>query len=89
MMRLTSRASELFLQQPAAERRRLLGVVLENAAWKDGELRMSLFEPFEILRRSNRESYRKHAENPDSGRYHFRVATSISHAADAHAAGRM
>ncbi len=68
MLRLTSRASELFLQQPAGEQRRLLGVVLENAAWKDGELRTTLFEPFEILRHSNRESYRKEKENSGSAR---------------------
>jgi hypothetical protein len=58
MLRLTSRASELFLEQPAAERRRLLQVVVEKAAWQDGALRTSLFEPFEILRHSNQESYR-------------------------------
>ena len=46
MLRLTSRASELFLQQPAAEQRRLLQVVVEKAAWQDGALRTTLFEPF-------------------------------------------
>jgi hypothetical protein len=66
MLRLTSQASELFLQQPAAEQRRLLGAVIENAPWREGELRTSLFEPFQILRRSNRESHRKQEENPDS-----------------------
>jgi hypothetical protein len=35
MLRLTSRASELFLQQPAAEQLRLLQVVVEKAAWQD------------------------------------------------------
>ena len=68
ILRLTSRASELFLQQAAAEQRRLLGVVLKNAAWRDGELRTSLFEPFEILRHSNRESHRQYEDNPGSGR---------------------
>jgi hypothetical protein len=68
MLRLTSRASGLFLKQPAAEQRRLLQVVLEKAAWQDGELRTTLFEPFEILRHSNRESYRKEKENRGSGR---------------------
>jgi hypothetical protein len=42
MLRLTSRASELFLRHPAAEQRRLLGVVVETAAWQAGELRTSL-----------------------------------------------
>jgi hypothetical protein len=68
MLRLTSRASELFLQQSAAEQRRLLQVVVEKAAWQDGELRTSLFEPFEILRHSNQESYRKEKEKAGSGR---------------------
>jgi hypothetical protein len=68
MLRLTSRASELFLQQPAAEQRRLLRVVVEKAAWQDGALRTTLFEPFEILRHSNQESYRKEKENGGSGR---------------------
>jgi hypothetical protein len=68
MLRLTSRASELFLQQPATEQRRLLQVVVEKAAWQDGALRTTLFEPFEILRHSNQESYRKEKENCGSGR---------------------
>jgi hypothetical protein len=68
MLRLTSRSSELFLQQPAAEQRRLLQVVVEKAAWLDGTLRTTLFEPFEILRHSNQESSRKEKENGGSGR---------------------
>jgi magnesium chelatase subunit ChlI-like protein/recombinase-like zinc beta ribbon protein len=68
MLRLTSRASELFLQQPAAEQRRLLRVVVEKAAWQDSALRTTLFEPFEILRHSNQESYRKEKANGGSGR---------------------
>jgi site-specific DNA recombinase len=67
ILRLTSRASELFLQQPADEQRRLLQVVIEKAAWQDGGLRTTLLEPFEILRHSNRESYRKENENAGSG----------------------
>jgi DNA invertase Pin-like site-specific DNA recombinase len=68
IMGLMSRASELFLDQPAAEQRRLLQVVVEKAAWKDGKLRTTLFEPFEILRHSNRESSRKENENAGLGR---------------------
>ncbi len=68
MLRLTSRASELFLQQPAGEQRRLLQVVVEKAAWRDGALRTTLFEPFEILRHSNQESLRKENEKAGSGR---------------------
>jgi DNA invertase Pin-like site-specific DNA recombinase len=68
MLRLTSRASELFLEQPAAEQRRLLRTVVEKATWKGGVLQTALFEPFEILRHSNRESYRKEKEEAGSGR---------------------
>ncbi len=68
MLRLTSRASELFLPQPAAEQRRLLQVVVEKAAWRDGALLTTLFEPFQILRHSNQESSRKEKENDGSGR---------------------
>jgi hypothetical protein len=68
MLRLTSRASELFLQQPATKQRRLLQTVVEKAAWKDGTLQTSLFEPFEILRHSNQESYSKEKEKAGSGR---------------------
>ena len=68
ILRLTSRASELFLQKPASEQRRLLQTVVEKAAWKDGTLQTALFEPFEILRHSNQESYRKEKENGGSGR---------------------
>jgi hypothetical protein len=41
--------------------------VVEKAAWKCGGLRMTQFEPFEMLRRSNRESYRKEQEEGGSG----------------------
>ena len=68
MIGLMSWASELFLEQPAAGQRRLLQVVVEKAAWKDGTLRTTLFEPLEILRHSNRESLRKENENAGSGR---------------------
>jgi hypothetical protein len=66
MLQLTSRASELFLQQPTVEQRRLLRVVIEKAAWQNGTLRTTLFEPFEILRHSNQESYRNEKEKAGS-----------------------
>jgi hypothetical protein len=68
LLRLTSRASELFLQQPATEQRRLLTTVMEKATWKQGALQTVLFEPFEILRHSNQESYRREREKAGSGR---------------------
>jgi len=42
--------------------------VVEKVAWQDKTLRTTLFEPFEMLRHSNRESYRKENENARSGR---------------------
>ncbi len=68
VLRLTSRAGELFLRQPADEQRRLLQTVVEKASWKDGGLQTSLFEPFENLRYSNQESYGKEKEKVGSGR---------------------
>jgi hypothetical protein len=67
-LRLASQASELFLQQSAEEQCRLLQVAVEQASWQNGVLQTKLFEPFEILRYSNRESHRKENENGGSGR---------------------
>ena len=46
--------------------------MIENA-WKNGELWTTLFEPFEILRHSNRESYRKKNENAGRARRELEV----------------
>lgn len=62
MLRLTSQACQLFLQQPPAEQRRLLQTVIKDAAWQDGALRTTLFEPFDVLQHSNSESHRKQKE---------------------------
>ena len=64
-MAVTSSAAERFLQQPAAEQRRLLHLLLKDASWKAGELRMSLREPFEQLRLSNSASRAKEAHFGD------------------------
>ncbi len=56
MMALTSRAADLFLEQTRTEQRKLLHLLLQEASWKAGELRMSFREPFEQLRLSNRAS---------------------------------
>ena len=53
LMKLTSRAADLFLEQVGAEQRKLIHIVLKEASWKAGELRTSLREPFEELRLSN------------------------------------
>lgn len=54
LVAVTSRAADLFLEQPGTEQRKLLRLLLKQASWKGGELRMSLREPFENLRLSNR-----------------------------------
>jgi len=53
LMMLTSKAADLYVAQPAAERRKLLHLVLKEASWKGGELRTLLREPFQELRLSN------------------------------------
>ena len=53
LMGLTSRACELFLEQPSVEQRKLVGLITQKATWQDGELRMQFREPFEQLRLSN------------------------------------
>ena len=54
--------------ESADEQRRLLQVVVEKAAWQHGALQTTLFESFEILRHSNRESSRREKEKAGSGR---------------------
>ena len=56
LVAVTSRAADLFLEQPGTEQRKLLRLLLDQASWKGGELRMSFCEPFERLRVSNRAS---------------------------------
>ena len=67
MLGLTSKACQMFMQQSAEEQRRLLRGLIEEAVWQNGTLRTTLFEPFEILRRSNQESCRKEKEIAGSG----------------------
>ncbi len=57
LMTLTSKAADLFLEQPGAEQRKLLRLVLETASWKGEELRMSFRSPFSQLRLSNRATH--------------------------------
>jgi hypothetical protein len=41
---------------------------LRSTTWKDGALQTALFEPFQILRHSNQEMYRKEKEKAGLGR---------------------
>jgi site-specific DNA recombinase len=63
LMKLISRAAELFLVQPAHEKQRFLRLVLKTASWQHGQLRSEFEEPFESLRRSNQLSKTNHKEN--------------------------
>jgi hypothetical protein len=53
LMDLTSRAADLFLTQPTAEKQRFLKLVLKSAVWQDARLHTEFENPFENLRRSN------------------------------------
>ena len=61
LMNRTSRAAEEFPGH-AEEGRRLLQLVMKEASWKGGELRMSLREPFEKFRLSNSASTTNYSE---------------------------
>jgi hypothetical protein len=67
LMRLTSKAAELFCQQNCHEQRRLLRTLVKSAAWQGGELRLGFEEPFEILRGSNRANRTKEIQITGSG----------------------
>ena len=49
LMELASRAAELFENQPASEKRRLLDFVLSNSHWANGELTPEFRQPFGML----------------------------------------
>jgi hypothetical protein len=49
LMALARRAHELFENQPANEKRKLLDFVLSNSIWKNGELLAEYRQPFDVL----------------------------------------
>jgi hypothetical protein len=63
LLALTSRSADLFVEQSGAEQRKLLRVVMGEATWQGGELRMSFQPPFEQLRLSNSTSTTNHTPN--------------------------
>jgi len=69
LLALTSRAADLFMGQSAAEQRKLLRLVLGEAIWQAGELRMSFQTPFEELRLSNSTSAIKHTPEMCGGTF--------------------
>jgi hypothetical protein len=46
LLELSQRAAQRFENQPAAEKRRLLKLVLSNCSWKNGELFAEFRQPF-------------------------------------------
>ena len=59
MMRLTSLACKEFQRQSSREQRKLLGLVLAAASWKDAHLEVTLHEPFRTFLLSNSASATK------------------------------
>ena len=49
LLDLASRAYDLFMAQPASEKRRMVNLVLSNCTWKDGTLRADYRQPFDLL----------------------------------------
>ncbi len=49
LMELANRAADLFAEQPASEKRRLLEFVLSNSLWANGELTPEFRQPFGML----------------------------------------
>jgi site-specific DNA recombinase len=65
LLALTSKTADLFLEQGGAEQQKLLRLVVGEAVWQTGELRMSFKPPFEQMRLSNSVSPRN--QTPDTG----------------------
>ena len=49
LMELANRAADLFAEQPASEKRRLLEFVLSNSFWAGGELTPDFRQPFGMI----------------------------------------
>ena len=49
LLELAQKAGRLFRQQSSAEKHRLLGFVLSNCTWKDGQLTAEYRQPFDLL----------------------------------------
>jgi hypothetical protein len=49
LMELAHRAADLFAEQRASEKRRLLEFVLSNSFWANGELTPEFRQPFDLL----------------------------------------
>lgn len=63
LLKAMNNISRSFEQQPVKNKQKFLHLILKDAVWKGGELKISLFEPFEILSHSNSASIRNEKEN--------------------------
>ena len=63
----TSALCKAFPEQPAAEQRRLLRLLVEKATWQHGELETTLRPPFQKLRLSNHATTTKQGKNGAGG----------------------
>ncbi len=54
VLELSTRATELFEEQPALEKRRLLKFMISNCTWRDGELTVNYRQPFDLIADANR-----------------------------------
>lgn len=65
ILKLASRAAELFEKQPAEEKRPLLNCVLTGATWQHGNLKADFRQLFDILAKTARaNSVSNFMENP-------------------------
>lgn len=53
LLELASRARELFEQQPAQEKRRLLDHLVSNCVWRHGEIHAEFKTPFDLIASAN------------------------------------
>ena len=61
ILELAARAYDLFVKQPAKEKRRLLDFLLSNCTFKDGQLKADFKQPFDILAKLTHEARQKKA----------------------------
>jgi hypothetical protein len=50
LLELASEAHQLFIEQAPTEKRRLLEFMVSSASWKEGELSVTLRQPFDLIR---------------------------------------
>ncbi len=57
-------ASQLFLQQPPRQKKRLLNLVLSNCEWHRGEVRATFRQPFDLLAKTVAAEAMERADEP-------------------------